>query len=73
MSREYRQLDWDAQAEADCRRIIRAAVLEDLDRGYDWTTVALVPPESTGFASIVARREGVIAGMPAAALVVAKI
>jgi nicotinate-nucleotide pyrophosphorylase (carboxylating) len=70
MAREYRQLDWDAQAEADCRRIIRAAVLEDLDRGYDWTTVALVPPESTGFASIVARREGVIAGMPAAALMV---
>jgi nicotinate-nucleotide pyrophosphorylase (carboxylating) len=69
MSRDFAQLSWDGAAEAACRRIIREAVLEDLDRGYDWTTVALVPPEAVGSASIVARRNGVIAGLPAAALV----
>jgi nicotinate-nucleotide pyrophosphorylase (carboxylating) len=69
MARDYQQVEWDAAVEADCRRIIRAAVLEDLDRGYDWTTVALVPSETSGRAAIVARREGVIAGLPAAALV----
>jgi nicotinate-nucleotide pyrophosphorylase (carboxylating) len=69
MRREFQQIDWDSAVEADCRRIIRAAVLEDLDRGYDWTTVALVPAESHGEAAIVARREGVVAGMRATALV----
>jgi nicotinate-nucleotide pyrophosphorylase (carboxylating) len=70
MAREFQQIDWDAAIEADCRRIIRAAILEDLDRGYDWTTVSLVPSEATGRAAVVARCEGVIAGLPAAALVV---
>ena len=70
MARDFQQIEWDAAIEADCRRIIRAAVLEDLDRGYDWTTVALVPSEAAGRAAVVARREGVIAGLPAAALVV---
>jgi nicotinate-nucleotide pyrophosphorylase (carboxylating) len=69
MPKEFQQQTWDAAAEADCRRIIRAAVLEDLDRGYDWTTLALVSPDAVGRAAIVARREGVIAGLPAAALV----
>ena len=69
MSKEFQQQTWDAAAESDCRRIIRAAVLEDLDRGYDWTTLALVPSDAVGRAAIVARREGVVAGLPAAALV----
>ncbi|MEX2140912.1 MAG: nicotinate-nucleotide diphosphorylase [Pirellulales bacterium] len=69
MAREFQQIIWDAAIEADCRGIIRAAVLEDLDRGYDWTTVALVPSESIGRAAVVARSEGVVAGLPAAVLV----
>ena len=69
MAREFRQTVWEPAVEADCRRIIRAAVLEDLDRGYDWTTVALVPCGAIGRAAIVARRAGVIAGLPAAELV----
>jgi nicotinate-nucleotide pyrophosphorylase (carboxylating) len=66
MAREFQQIDWDAAVEADCRRIVRAAVLEDLDRGYDWTTVALAPAEAVAGASVVARRRGVVAGLPAA-------
>ena len=70
MAKEFQQIEWDAAAEADCRRIVRAAVLEDLDRGYDWTTLALAPADATGRASVVARRGGVVAGLRAAAVVV---
>lgn len=69
MPRDFQQIEWDAQLEAVCRQIIRVSVLEDLDTGYDWTTVALAPTEAAGKATVVARRAGVIAGLPAAALV----
>src|SRR5687767_13996525 len=69
MGREFQQLQWDAAVDADCRRIIRAAVLEDLGGACDWTTVAFTAPGAAGRAAVVARRDGVIAGLPAAALV----
>jgi nicotinate-nucleotide pyrophosphorylase (carboxylating) len=69
MPRDFQQIEWDAQLEALCRQNVRAAVLEDLDTGYDWTTVALAPTEANGKATVVARRAGVMAGLPAAALV----
>jgi nicotinate-nucleotide pyrophosphorylase (carboxylating) len=68
MAREFQQIEWDAATEADCRRIVRDGVLEDLDRGYDWTTLALAPPEALGRANVVARRPGVVAGLPAASI-----
>jgi nicotinate-nucleotide pyrophosphorylase (carboxylating) len=68
MAREFQQIEWDAATQADCRRIVRAAVLEDLDRGYDWTTLALAPPEALGRANVVARHRGVVAGLPAASI-----
>jgi len=61
---DFHQLEWDALVEDECRRLVRAAVLEDLDRGQDWTTVALVPMEAVGKAAVVARQSGVIAGLP---------
>jgi nicotinate-nucleotide pyrophosphorylase (carboxylating) len=70
MPREFQQIEWDAATESDCRRIVRASVLEDLDRGYDWTTVALASPEAAGRASVVARRGGIVAGLPAASVAV---
>ena len=66
--KEYRQIEWDAQVEDDCRQLIRLAVREDLDRLYDWTTVSLVPEGAAGQANVVARTTGVIAGLPAAKL-----
>src|SRR5690606_2974700 len=48
----------------ECRRVVRAAVLEDLHRGQDWTTVALVPMQAVGRANIVVRQAGVVAGLP---------
>jgi nicotinate-nucleotide pyrophosphorylase (carboxylating) len=69
MGRDFQQIEWDPQLEAVCRQIIRAAVLEDLDIGYDWTTVALASSEAMGKATVFSRRAGVIAGLPCAALV----
>jgi nicotinate-nucleotide pyrophosphorylase (carboxylating) len=66
MDHDFSQLSWSPQVEEDCRRIVRLAVFEDLDRAYDWTTVALVPEGTTASADIVARQPGVIAGLEAA-------
>src|SRR4029453_10538920 len=66
MHRDFAQLAWSGQVAEDCRRIVRLAVYEDLDRGYDWTTVALVPEGTTATADVVARKAGVIAGLEAA-------
>jgi nicotinate-nucleotide pyrophosphorylase (carboxylating) len=66
MPRDFHQLDWDAVIEDDLRQIVRLAVREDLDRQNDWTTVALVAPETQGRAAVVARQHGVVAGLRAA-------
>ena len=63
MGKQFRQQTWDALVEDDCRQLIRLAVREDLDQGYDWTTVSLVPEESTGSATIVTRESGTVAGL----------
>lgn len=72
MQRDFQQSLWDTTTEDDCRQLIRLAVREDLARAYDWTTVALVGPETAGQADVVARRGGVIAGLPAAQLVLSE-
>ena len=42
------------------------ALTEDLAGGVDITTLATVPPDATGRADLVARRRGVVAGLPVA-------
>jgi nicotinate-nucleotide pyrophosphorylase (carboxylating) len=66
---DFTQLSWSPQLEEDLRRIVRLAVFEDLDRAYDWTTVALVPEGATAAANVVARQAGTIAGLAAAPIV----
>jgi nicotinate-nucleotide pyrophosphorylase (carboxylating) len=63
--REFAQLAWSPEIEDDLRRLVRLAVFEDLNRGQDWTTVCLVPPEARAGASVVARKAGVLAGLAA--------
>ena len=65
MGKEFHQTQWDAQVEEECRRLVRLAVAEDLDRGHDWTTLCLTAMETVGRAKVVARQAGVIAGLPA--------
>lgn len=64
-AKDFRQLAWSREIEDDCRRVVRLAVHEDLDRGYDWTTVCLVPEEARAAANLVVRKPGVIAGLEA--------
>jgi nicotinate-nucleotide pyrophosphorylase (carboxylating) len=66
---EFHQSAWDEQTIDDCRHLIALAVREDLDRGHDWTTVSLVPSQAQASAQVVARQEGVVAGLLAAELV----
>jgi nicotinate-nucleotide pyrophosphorylase (carboxylating) len=68
--RDFKQFEWDAALADDCLQLVRLAIREDLDRGQDWTTLALVPAEAMGRANIVARQAGVIAGLPAVAMVI---
>jgi nicotinate-nucleotide pyrophosphorylase (carboxylating) len=72
MKRDFQQIEWDKFAEEECRRLVRLAVAEDLERQQDWTTVALVPAEATGSAAMAARRTGVVAGLPAARVALAE-
>jgi nicotinate-nucleotide pyrophosphorylase (carboxylating) len=69
MKRDFTQLAWSRQIEEDLRRIVRLAVFEELDRGQDWTTISLIPEEAQATANVVARRAGVIAGLPALGVV----
>ncbi|MGA8098536.1 MAG: carboxylating nicotinate-nucleotide diphosphorylase, partial [Candidatus Cybelea sp.] len=57
-----------ASLELIAEPIVRAALLEDIGRGGDLTTDAIVEPDRTATANIVARRSGVVAGLPAAFL-----
>ncbi|HJQ81370.1 MAG TPA: carboxylating nicotinate-nucleotide diphosphorylase [Lacipirellulaceae bacterium] len=70
MPKEFAQIEWNAAVEDDLRQLVRLAVREDLDRQYDWTTVALVSPEQAGRAAIVAREAGVIAGLRALPVII---
>jgi len=69
MTVEFNQMAWSPELVDDCRHIIRLAVREDLDRGYDWTTVSLVPREALAGAHVVARQDGVVCGIAVAKLV----
>src|SRR5262245_43217136 len=53
MAADFQQLEWSPAIEDDLRQIVRLAVREDLDRGHDWTTLAIVSSEEQGRASVV--------------------
>lgn len=62
MTRDFRQIVWDARLDQDWRGILEMAVQEDLGGG-DWTTQALVAEDAAGRADVVAREPGVVAGL----------
>ena len=63
MANDFLQRDWDLELEDDLRQLIRLGVREDLRHEHDWTTLAVIPADATGKASVVARDTGVIAGL----------
>jgi nicotinate-nucleotide pyrophosphorylase (carboxylating) len=61
-------------AARDCAlRLITLALEEDLRERGDLTSRALISPEARGTVQLVARREGVLSGLPVAALVFASV
>lgn len=66
---EFRQLDWDEHLAAHVAALAPAWFAEDLGHECDWTSVALVDAGATSTLDVVARKPGVIAGLPAAAVV----
>lgn len=70
MPSDFIQLAWDEMLADDCRQLVRLAVREDLERGHDWTTVALVAGDWRDRATIVAREAGVVCGLRAAETVI---
>lgn len=69
MPSDFPQVAWDEQCVAQCRQLVRLAIQEDLQRQYDWTTLAMLPRDVECTAVVVARGSGVVAGLPAAAVV----
>ena len=67
---DFHQFEWDDALERDCRTLVRLALAEDLHGEQDWTTIALVPPDRTGSASIIAREPGTAAGLTALPIVI---
>jgi nicotinate-nucleotide pyrophosphorylase (carboxylating) len=55
----------------DVRRVIEAALAEDLDGGVDVTSAATVPADQRSVLDLVARRAGTVAGVPVAEAVFA--
>jgi len=63
MKRDYAPVRPDAAMEDDCRQLVRLAIREDLERSFDWTTVALIDAERRGTCEVVPRQAGVCAGL----------
>jgi len=70
--KDYRPVLWDATLEDDLRQLVRLAVREDLDRHHDWTTTLLVDEQAVSRAVVTARKPGIVAGLPGAALTLAE-
>lgn len=65
MKKEFPQVVWNANVEAQCRQLVRMAADEDLGDAGDLTTRALVPEGAFGTAAVTARQAGVVCGLPA--------
>ena len=59
---DFYQQTADQQLKDDLQQLVQLAIREDLDRGFDLTTVAVVPEGLSAEANIVARQNGIAAG-----------
>ena len=66
---DFRQVAWDGHLADHVRAAAAGWFAEDLGHECDWTSVSLIGPEATSELEVVARKPGVIAGLPAAAVV----
>lgn len=66
---DFRQSAWDDHLAAHVARQAADWFAEDLGNECDWTSVAVVSASAASSLRVVARRPGVVAGLPAAAVV----
>ena len=66
-------MTFSADEAASCRRLVELALAEDLDGAGDVTSQAVIPAEQVGQGLFVARSQGVVGGLPAAAMVVSMV
>ncbi len=69
-SRDHRQVVWNDRFAADVRHKAHMWFREDFGLESDWTSTALVPVDAESSLAIVVRMDGVIAGLPAAEVVI---
>jgi nicotinate-nucleotide pyrophosphorylase (carboxylating) len=67
--REYRQTQWDEQLASHVAARAVEWFAEDLGHECDWTSVGLIRRTARSELAVVARRDGVIAGLAAAGIV----
>lgn len=65
MKSDFTQVEWDEQLAGACRQIVRLWVQEDLAGASDWTTDAMISEDQLASACLVARADGIVAGLPA--------
>lgn len=63
MPADYPQICWDEELQQEANILLGLAKAEDLNDGVDWTTAVTVDPKRQGTATIVARSQGVVAGL----------
>ncbi len=63
MNRDYRQQQRDEYLRDSLQHLTRLAIREDLERGFDITTMAIVPEELPATADVISRVPGVAAGI----------
>lgn len=73
MHKDFHQIDWDSSLEADWASILRLAIDEDFGHEGDLTTNSLVDGAAIGSAAVMAREQGVAAGLPAVAMTLAAV
>jgi nicotinate-nucleotide pyrophosphorylase (carboxylating) len=71
MNMEFQQISWDQETEAAWKALLNLAIREDMGSLGDLTSLALVPGDAPGRATVVARKVGVVAGLPAARMTLA--
>jgi nicotinate-nucleotide pyrophosphorylase (carboxylating) len=65
----FQQLAWNRHLAEHVASLAVGWFAEDLGHECDWTSVGLIPAAATSRLQVVARRPGVIAGLPAAGIV----
>ncbi|MFM8734897.1 MAG: carboxylating nicotinate-nucleotide diphosphorylase [Pirellulales bacterium] len=65
----FRQVVWDDHLASHVAGQARGWFIEDLGHECDWTSISLIAPDARSELGVVARKPGVIAGLPAAAVV----